>query len=331
MSEKDNPTGGELKFIASTHPLNPERLKQIIDDHTKEKKGVTSFERRGGWSKREISKQEQLEVQSVINAAEEKLTEIGIPNTQSLVPTVEHMSFLEAEGERPIAAQTGQYNNYIKFYLPSGYPLTDSEYQATLLHEISHFVTPVVLKTTTTTSSSQDVVLETVAKGFDREPAVYTDERGIFEEGLADLFALFVLNKEDLTIPLAPESIDRTIFTMALLKEFAKRSGISPVEVFIKIFKGKVLRDYSAQKELVDIFGTNVIRGINNIDTFYGEFDDKDKTEEIAKQGGFLDEYKNLRNDLAAGRIISFPGIQGHFKGNPPHIMEELIALNLHK
>lgn len=305
----DEFVGGEIKFTAASTPEEIKVGRKLIDEKTAVKRNIDYFEKRSGYNQRELSDDEARVIMQTIDQAEKSLVDLGIPNPKNLLPTLSQMTIIE--GNRGINAETGGYNNYIKYYVPKGeYPL-ETDFKLIVLHEISHFITPVIAKTTD--HPKEDPFIEGIARGFEVTSNDPDNKRGVYEEGLADIFAQFVLNDENITLPAADEYKFYLSFMTSFLKEYANKTGITPLDAFKKVFKGKVTRDFSILKDLVGAFGTKVVRDINNIETYYAQPVDEEKIEEIAREGGFLDDYKNLYKELTEGRSITFPGIPGRF------------------
>lgn len=256
----------------------------------------------------------------VIPNAEEKLQDIGIENSKLLLPTPEQFFVVEyvnpTFGEEQAGGGMHFEGDFIGIEVGEGVRLLGSEIEKVECHEIAHFIAPIVIALY---DRDQFKDYEAKAIGFDTFHDVKRVRMGMYNEPLADLFALFCLDRDDeMTVVYTLQ----VAFMVAFLKKMGELTGRGALGEFKRLFKANIERDFSIQKEVLELFGKHgrhVIRGINTVEVngIYNDTDiDMVNLRRIAIRGNFGAEYMRLQKNILEGKPIQFPGMKGTMRSS---------------
>lgn len=260
--------------------------------------------------KREKTPEQKAILMQWLADAKEKLYQLGISKVKNILPDVKDISlnpfFLDAETQKyPSGASAG---TRMALGIPKSYKMEQTQCKFVFLHELAHFITKQMY---TGKKPSGENALHPVimGSGFDRTIKRDTtmEDMGIYEEALCELFALYSIDEAE-EYPIAYPV--QTAFIMSLIDEFAVKNSITSFEGFKTLFKGHISRDFSFQKKLVDTFGTEAVRNINNISTNQPS---PTQIAEIAHKCGFRDKYVELLRAFEKRVPVTFDQIKARF------------------
>lgn len=253
--------------------------------------------------------------------AKERLEDLGFTHANQLVPNVDQLSFSYALKDDTPFVRVGNLGEFIQIQLPLGTPFVSPTTAHFFYHELSHFITKRVLKVDNIEEVGRKKrKVKLYAAGFTRFPIhdkpllslkdLFEGRRpkGIFEDGLSDLFALYCMDQE---ITIESNYNVQLPFMMALLKRYAKLRNISSLDAFKRVFKAKATRDFTFQKELVELFGTTAVKDLNNLEIQFSHIRDHTEVERVAREFGIIDEYNELRQSMNSGQELTFEGMTG--------------------
>lgn len=257
-------------------------------------------------------------IQTLNSKARDKLQEMGFSEPEELLPTRDELSFSYGLEDEPPFCRVGNLGEFLAVTIPKGTPVDSQITKQLYLHEISHFVTRRVIKATKQ-EGKKKADLKTYSAGFTRfsmseKPLdmknIFEGRRpkGIFEEGLSDLFALYCLD-ENVSIE-TPYNL-QVPFMIAVLNKYARARNISPLVAFQRAFRAKAERDFTFQRELVNVFGIQTIRDLNNVEIEFSHIANPEDLMKVAQEGGFFEDYINLRDALNDGKPIRLGGVKG--------------------
>ncbi len=197
-------------------------------------------------------------------------------------------------------------------YFPQSLTFPNADFRETLSHESAHFMKKHVV------AKGPDDEVNIIGAGFSRYGKHLNN---IYEESNAEFFSLFCA--DDNIVHRTPYG-EQLSFTIALLKRFSQVKGIESVDAFKKLFKANAIRDFSFQRELVEVFGTETVKAFNNfswweqsMSSFNSNTSESGMTpERLAELGGFNEEFTALRAATKRGEEISLPGLKGTFKAS---------------
>ena len=282
-----------------------------------------------GYSLRELSTTEQEDLNQMIATTGQKLEALGLENVQAILPQLEQMIIVDVDsqnryqkGNESVDGGLSLYGEYIRINLPKEMKITDPQVKRAIFHELSHFVSTQVIKI----DSQENQGFRPGALGFNRsvidKETGRENMRGIWEESTAELFALFCLDQD---IEATTVYRIQFPFMLSFVEKLADLKGdLSTFEAFKLIYKGKTTRDFNVQRELVEAFGSEVVRKINNIIADPG-IRDENEIIEIASLGGFQDRYKELQEKIDTGSVSIaeiIPEIQGRIKKDTSFVAE---------
>lgn len=124
----------------------------------------------------------------------------------------------------------------------------------------------------------------------------------------ADLFALYCLD-ENVSIE-TPYNL-QVPFMIAMLNRYAQARNVTPLDAFKRAFRAKAERDFTFQRELTEIFGTQTIRDLNNVEIEFSHIANPQNLDKVAQEGGFFDDYIHLRDTMNEGKPIKMRGMTG--------------------
>lgn len=226
-----------------------------------------------------------------------KLSEIGINDPASILPKPgQDVRVVRVQSEFGISGVTFFPSTEFTIHIPSQIEFPSTEFKRVFFHESSHFIKRVVLG-----KSKRFNGVVTFGGGF------VTSKGGAYEEGNAELFSLFCLEDDAELDTCYPKEV---CFLTSILKKFAREKGLDPLEVYKRFARANITRDFGFQGELVDVFGTQAVRGFNN---FW--FDEPYKPEiSESERMLFGDEFCDLYTAYQEGQLIAFPGMDGGFR-----------------
>jgi len=299
-------------FFASATPQDQKFVLKQIRGHARFESSKTN-DVEAPFGDRELSPVEETTVSSLIATAGQKLESLGVKDAHTLLPIRKQIAIRYQSSWGMVSNEgsglTGPNGEFIEWSIPETMQTTEPKAVSKLFHELSHFVTQRVIKlkkkgSKVTRFSSQSI-------GFlrDREDTLRFGKRGPFEEGPAELFTLYCFDNKDAQISTVYRL--QVPFTIAWLTKFAEKRNITPMEAFAKFYTAKTHQDYSFYKDLVDVFGVDMVRKLNNVRIRQSEIIKPEELDEVAKLGEFGKEYEGLLSDLDQGHGISFPGMRG--------------------
>lgn len=295
----------QIQFSASTPP---ERQRKILEATQKvDINEVIDRAERKDFRLKEKTVDDERSIENLLTTTQSKLQSLGIDTQQGLLPTNDHVFLTEqvesstAKGD-VVGGNADIVGRFIRLDLLEGMDMSNSQAQHAFYHELSHLITKVVCH-------YNDII----AYGFDRIPEESITNRGIWGEGLADIFAAYCSETEVKTPYVAEVS-----FSIALIEDFSAKLGITPLEGFAQMFKAQVTRDFSFQRRLRNLYGTQFVREFNNVETFMSQAL-RDEIESLAELGGFYENYRTNLQRLETERAITFEGLKGIItKSNSP-------------
>lgn len=88
------------------------------------------------------------------------------------------------------------------------------------------------------------------------------------------------------------------------------------------MFKANAARDFSFQREMVEVFGTEAVKAFNNFSWWERSAlagnrkgSELEMTpEKLAELGGFNEDFSTLKAAMNQGQEIALPGMKGTFK-----------------
>lgn len=304
----------KIHFTVSTPPATRQEILSGIRDGAERKKRISPLEEQLGWRDYTLNIEEKAALSSLLTNANNKLKAIGIEN-DALLPQSEQIKFIQYDQDN-FGGFTGIYGEYIIVYMPRGSTLANLEVQAALYHEIGHFVTAVVIE-----GKEGSKNYSYIARGFDKNARNLKEYgidaiRGLFEEPLQELFALYCTDDDALVLPSSYRL--RVPFMISLLEEYTRRKNEDPSMMFKKVYRANALRDFSLQRELVKVFGGDFVRRLNTIlvvnhagDMGMSEGIDAEFLKNLAERGKFSLPYAALQQSFDQGGLISYPGLKG--------------------
>lgn len=300
----------KIQFPASMPKDEREEILKSIREKRQTSSKLTEYEAKP-YQERDLSEKEKAILVEIIKKANIRLSELGI-DSSTLSPKPEQIRFVEYrdESEKEAGGYTEVNGAYIQVAVPVGFSINDPEVLKTIYHEISHFITAILIGPTFYNWEK----FSRKAVGFVKDTPDMFIKKGILEEPLAEIFALFCLQDIEENPVFSTGYNLQVPFVIALLEKFAERSGITPFEAFKKIFAAKVRRDFSIYKDIVAAFGSETTRGLNNIIADWHLVPDKDPLNRLARQAGFEENYTQLQERLNDGKIIGFPSFAGGIK-----------------
>ncbi len=255
----------------------------------------------------ELTNVEKEELQKQLEIAGDKLEKLGL--SRELLPEADNVYFyyyIKGEDPEDIGGEATIETRCVHIFLSKYYKVTDFESKRVLFHEITHAITKRNIKWVASRDDYTPADTETVSFGFTRAAkGKYRYEKGLFEEGVSDIFSAFCL-ESDIESPYDVQ----TPFTIAFLKDLGEREGISEKEAFAQLFKAKVEQDYTFFKTLVDIYGTEFVRSMNNAKLILASASESELTE-LSKLGNFYDKYSDLQKAFDSGKPIALDGLTG--------------------
>lgn len=328
MSEEGIPENirEKIDFVAWTKKGEEEEMWRLLKNRVEQRR--RTIEKKGkkhGYKLYELAPEESEFLSNMIVNAEQKLKVLDIEKAHELIPQLEQIIIVEFDPYHreqryfPKNRPRGSHDllgTYLEVRLPQGMKITHPEAQHVFYHEVSHLIPRRVIKRNPFSISKEDrIVLR--ARGFTRSLGLFGDaEAGVWEEPLAELYALFCQNKN---LEIATGYAVETAFMLAFIKKFAdKKDNLTPFEAFKLVYRGNALRDFIVQKELVEVFGPQLVRELNDavpggtpviLEEYYSQF------AEIAHMGGFYDRYNSLKQTLDAGGTIQVSKIIPEIKG----------------
>lgn len=262
----------------------------------------------------DLTTTELASIENTFTRARERLELLGLKNGEILLPSAKNIiifKFSVPINNGHPDGMCGDDNEFLVVGIPLDMTVDDFQIKLVVLHEAVHLITPTVYKVK---ENKKGKHLERTAFGFTREfgrqsTKKHTLEGMVWEEALCDLFTLYCTDNH---IDTKLRYGEGDCFMLALIDSFAKKRGIQPIEAFSKIFKGKILYDFSVQGELAQVFGNEAIRRINNSDHKHKDY--ARHLAEIAQIAGFYDTYLKFHEAMKTdGLTIStvIPEIHG--------------------
>lgn len=253
-------------------------------------------------------RREQLS--AIIARVGSKLQECGVDNAERLLPSEERFIIVEpnflCEDDWPISGAYHPNGDYIRIDLSPTRKLEDLKTQFVIIHEISH-ATPYKVYQLDKTKKH----LECQALGFMTARGVNSSTGVVWEEPMANLFALFCIDSDmEFKLPHCYE----TVFSIAMIDRISRLQDGPPLEIFKRLMRAKTVRDFSIQMELEDVLGKNAVRLMNHT-RYIGWTGDVETYEKAAQSGNFFEVYAGLYKSIKDRQTIKvsefIPGIKG--------------------
>lgn len=302
----------KIDFFAST---DAQTRTQILN-HLAEKKPYVGK----GKSVREKTVAEIHLIDEFTKRAVNKLSMLGIPNADLLIPAQEQVMIIEHSNKKGPYGITGREGAYIEINLPQGMTFNPvSGIDRLFYHEIGHFVQKRVFRDFRQDEDAGYFKEEYkhVAHGFKR--GEYSVDPGLDDEGYCEIFSMYCTEKEEDIF-----YFETTSFAIAFINNIALRENISPFTAFAKLFRAQTIRDFKFVRELRQLYSHEFLKGLNNLPMTSLSEPKRVDADLLARIGGFGDNYKNIRDSLLAGEEIKIEGMEGSLKlSNPKKHFED--------
>lgn len=306
---KDNE--GRISFTKST---TPEDQIEILDKLRNDKDWINTpdinhLEVRG--MSEEISR--QMEV------VRDKLIEMGMEYLIPTLPTPEQIVLKSNAwwGYGAISGFCDEYGRNVVIRLDRIMSFPNKILDRTVYHETEHFLRKHIFKKGTKGNLKLDEgSIERVGVGFVRKTS--RGDKDLFEEATAELFACYCVDDDVVIATPYPEEV---CFAVALLEKFAEKKGIKGIEAFKKLVKANITRDFSFQRELVEVFGREAVKEFNNFEWWEAKAvsvpeEERLHPEKLADIGGFREEYDSLKKAINEGQFVTLSGMRGVFRSD---------------
>lgn len=252
-----------------------------------------------------------------MKVARNKLTEMGMKDSSILLPTLEQvvLKYNQSWGWGSVSGACDEYGRNIMIRLDRSMSFPNELLDRAVYHETEHFLRKHIFKKGTKGNLKLDEAsIETVGVGFVRNTS--RGHKDLFEEATAELFALYCLNDD---VVIATSYAEEVCFVAALLKKFADKKGVEGIEAFKKLVKANITRDFSFQRELVEVFGKEAVKEFNNFEWWEAKAvsvpeEERLHPEKLADLGGFREEYDNFKKAINEGQFVTLSGMRGAFR-----------------
>lgn len=257
---------------------------------------------------------------TILETAAKKLQIIGFRDPASLLPSPDQIIYAQFRlaDSPPFFETCDPLGRVVLIKHRPEMTITDPALRFVAYHGIAHFINRVVVQETNSQTTDGYFI---GARGFNRSMGVMTAEGlryrhlGIYEEPLADLFAWDCLDEAELPMT-APSSYywEQDSFMVALVEKLADETKVSPIDTYRRLFRANIARDFPMQGELVRVFGSLMVRSLNNIRTLGSRLvADQNDLKGVARLGHFEQEYLERAN-IPHGGMMVFPGMRVHIR-----------------
>lgn len=342
--------GSNFIFSKGTRLTTPARNQVVQSINSGEliewnQDGLVRKEVREGYRRKELNRDETELVHIALEHAAEKLKLIGVNEPEKLLPRPSQVYFIVRPSNLPYERPSGgapEFGNGIRIVL-SEEEFLDAEFvQKIFFHELSHFISLRIIHSYLQKADPDDpdeeamLISRVLGVGFSaRTNMTGTYRSNIFEEPLADYFAVFCLEGFDnlkrgevLNVEIA--YVEQTAFFFAFIINLAARTGEDPLSIFKIIFKAKISRDFSVFKDIIQVYGdkgTDFTKALLRVETYlFGEKDEGGNKvsvkvsalAKVAQLGGFETDFIKILARFQAGEEVQCPGLN--------HSMKMLVA-----
>ncbi len=320
---------GKIKFFKGTEPGVRENYLDQVNKGLADKKGVGFFEAVEGKAEHQLTDEETELLQTMLTNAQDKLHDLNCDSLIAYLPTIDQIIIRDVPAgympkqpeEKQVGGRVEVFGELLKIFLPRGMDLSHIQAKAVFYHELSHYISQIIVK------DYHEHACKT-AYGFNRPDGRFGDVRGLYEESLAVIFALFCSDTDKTIVTSYRLQVP---FMISLLTRIAQLKNIKALEAFQQMFKAEKTRDFSYQADLVKLFdddsysrtgeyrGKTIMRSLNSIlsKNISGDgVSKKENLRDMARMAGFLESYDQLQKEIDSGVAISFPGIKGGIKKN---------------
>lgn len=265
------------------------------------------------YAEHEITASENQRLRAYSEVARARLKSLGLSHADTLIPNSDQIIIFDAITSNEIGGHTDTYGDYLRIDKPKWMGIDTQSFQKTYYHEASHFAGSRVLRIPEAENDNPQLV----AFGFNRTDQTNNwKAKGINSEPLAELFSLYCVGENQVIE--TPYSL-QVPFYIGLIQSYADHSDKTFLATFADFYKANAERDFSFQKKLVDIYGTEFVKDFNNIVTsgFMGVLS-RGSLLQLAEKGGFLPNYMALQEQIDNQIIIPIPDLDGGIKRRDP-------------
>jgi len=298
----------KIKFTANTPPEN--RAKLLIELQQ-------DFRNDDGFKKDAIEpeyhgtiEEEQI-LTELADILKQRLADLGLTELENLIPNRCQIVIQRVSAGSTFGGWVDAFGRYIIFDIPEDMEFTSIQFKKLFFHEVKHFLSKRVIKSTDEQYQISRLGLDNAGKIHPN--GTISNVRGIFEEPNAELFAFYCCDEDREYETTYTKQLP---FLIAFIETYAQRANITTIEAFRIIFQADIKGDKMIYKKLKQYFNTETLRGMNRIERNSGMLADKNQLIEITKSGGFEKLYSEITECLGKGESISLPGIKGRVKAS---------------
>jgi hypothetical protein len=291
----------------------------------------------------EKSPEDVATLQGWLDIAASKLALLGFEDPLDVLPSTDSIIITEREPTGDPLEEAGggavgrdsEGVKYLRLHKWAGSQLSSRDNEKIFYHEASHFLARSSVRRSLYDEEDHYLFDDGFGRGGDvMAPSSVGGNmnRGIWEEGPADIFAAFCA--EDQISTVYPGRVALYIaLTKDLSEKLSIRDGeeISEIETFALLLRSHTQRDFSFQRVLRDIYGTDFVKKINNIHIDYGSTVERDDILSVVSLGGLSAGFMQELNALTTSSGAALEGLDGYVVVDDSMNTPETARLNEYK